>query len=164
MRPACASRSSADTFSASESCLSTRTDGWCMPRSSSLRYGFDKLVISASWRSVKLASLRWLRTNAPKASICASHWLLMTLPSGAPVSNPDHPRSHATGTRATARGRPSLSRAADRRWAALLRAVLLRIRGTDRQQRPCGLEQVLGELALARQQLLGEIVGTRHNV
>ena len=55
---------SADTLSASESSLRTRTEGWCMPRSTWLRYGWESLVISASWRRESWASSRWLRMNA----------------------------------------------------------------------------------------------------
>src|SRR5215469_9805215 len=72
-RPACASRVSAETFSASEISRITRTDGWCRPRSIWLRYGLDSLVRSASCRSERLASLRLLRMKAPSACIWESH-------------------------------------------------------------------------------------------
>src|SRR5262249_7336761 len=75
--PASASSVSADTLSASASSSRTRTDGWCSPRSIWLRYGFDRLVSSASWRSDRFASLRWVRMKLPRAFIWASHASVM---------------------------------------------------------------------------------------
>src|SRR4029077_11631720 len=80
IRPAWARSVSAETLSAPESALSTRTDGWCRPRSTWLRYGVDRLVSSASWRSDRLARLRCSRMKAPSASRCASHGSVMAAP------------------------------------------------------------------------------------
>src|SRR5258708_1585606 len=170
-RPASASSISADKFSASDSCFSTRTDGWCMPRSSSLRYGLDRLVSSASWRSVRLASFRWLRMKEPKASIWASHWLAISLLlgglSGLVAQYYRQPLAYRQPLRQRqpyARGHPEIAARKIGCSSGSL-AGLLRRRGRTRgQQRRRGLEQVLGELPLAGQQLLGEVVGARHDV
>src|SRR6516164_3540838 len=76
-RPASASSVSADKLSASASNRRTRTDGWCRPRSIWLRYGFERLVSSASWRSDRFASLRWLRIKLPRVFIWASQASVM---------------------------------------------------------------------------------------
>src|SRR5690242_14578564 len=78
-RPAWVRSVSADTLSASESRRSTRTDGWCSPRSIWLRYGLERRVRSASWRRVRLALLRRSRMYAPSACICVSSWSFMAL-------------------------------------------------------------------------------------
>src|SRR4029077_11909856 len=142
MRPAWAISVSADTLSASEICLSTRTEGWCRPRSIWLRYGFDRWVSSASWRRDRLAIRRWVRMNAPSASRCDSHgsftatsWLSQTI----------------------VRGSSGLCRAAAYRVRVRLLAGLVLGRGQ-------GLHHVLGELALAGQQLLGEVVRVGHDL
>src|ERR1700722_7931849 len=70
--PAWVSRVSVDTLSASEISRMTRTDGWCSPRSIWLRYGLDRRVRSASWRSDMLASLRLLRMKEPRVSASPS--------------------------------------------------------------------------------------------
>src|SRR5436305_353620 len=80
IRPAWVISVSAETLSAPEMALSTRTDGWCRPRSTWLRYGLDRLVSSASWRSDRLARLRCSRMKAPSASRCASHGSVMAAP------------------------------------------------------------------------------------
>src|SRR5580692_2993733 len=175
-RPACSSSISAETFSAPESCLSTRTVGWCIPRSSSLRYGLDRLVSSAICRSVRLASLRWLRMKAPNASICVSHWLVMISSSwlAGPVSQAPgswrrrrerHQRSQAFGGAV----HRHLSAKAQRSQAfgaeVAIRALLLVSLGVaGGQQRSCRLEHVFGELALAGQQFLGEVVRIPHQL
>ena len=78
IRPAWAISVSAETLSALEIALSTRTDGWCKPRSTWLRYGLDRLVSSASWRSDRFARLRCSWMKAPSASRCASHGSVTT--------------------------------------------------------------------------------------
>src|ERR1700729_420333 len=71
-KPASASSVSAETLRALDRSLRTRTDGWCSPRSIWLRYGLDRRVRSASWRSDMLASLRLLRMKEPRVSASPS--------------------------------------------------------------------------------------------
>src|SRR5580693_2328003 len=145
MRPAWAISVSADRLSASEICLSTRTEGWCRPRSIWLRYGFDRWVSSASWRRDRLAIRRWVRMNAPSASRWDSHgsfmatsWLSQTIVRGSA-------------------GFPVLPRRGF--LVALLGGLGLAVLGRGQ-----GLHHVLGELALAGQQLLGEVVRVGHDL
>src|SRR5580704_17360065 len=145
MRPAWVMSVSAETLSAPEMALSTRTEGWCRPRSTWLRYGLDRWVSSASWRSDRLAIRRWVRMKAPSASRCDSHgsftatsWLSQTI----------------------VRGSSGLCRAA----AYRVRVGLLAGLGLAVLGRGQGLHHVLGELALAGQELLGEVVRVGHDV
>src|SRR5580700_1654172 len=145
IRPAWAISVSADRLSASEICLSTRTEGWCRPRSIWLRYGFDRWVSSASWRRDRLAIRRWVRMNAPSASrwdshgsVTATSWFSQTIVRGSA-------------------GIPVLPR---RGFLVALLAGL----GRGVLGRGQGLHHVLGELALAGQQLLGEVVRVGHDL
>src|ERR1700733_9426229 len=162
IRPACARSVSADRSSPSEIALSTRTDGWCRPRSTWLRYGFDKLVSSASWRSDRFAILRWVRMKAPSASRCPFHGsVTVTSSSSANYSTrkppcPRLPRTMCCDTDASLGGCAVL--------LALLLLLLLRAVVAARHQRSRRLQQFLGELTLAREKLLGEIVGAGHYV
>src|ERR1700750_2753161 len=146
IRPAWVISVSAETLSAPEMALSTRTEGWCRPRSPWLRYGLDRLVSSASWRSDRLARLRCSRMKAPSASRCASHGSVMAPPPGLVLSIVRE-----------SPGVPGLARTATC-WC-LLGAVL-----GARGQRARRLEDFLGELALAGQELLGEVVGASHDL
>src|SRR5438552_8980769 len=145
IRPAWARSVSAETLSAPESALSTRTDGWCRPRSTWLRYGLDRLVSSASWRSERLARLRCSRMKAPSASRCASHGSVMAPPLLDAKYSTRKPRRTGAAAHVT--------------YLCLLGAVL-----GARGQRARRLEDFLGELALAGQELLGEVVGAGHDL
>src|SRR6266568_5535856 len=155
IRPAWAISVSAETLSASEMALSTRTDGWCRPRSTWLRYGLDRLVSSASWRSDRLARLRCSRMKAPSTSRCASH-MSVTAP----------PLLTLTIVRGSA-GVPALPRTCSRVPAArdggsfAVFGALVFGAGHQRGRR---LEDLLGELALAGEQLLGEVVRAGHEL
>src|SRR5438045_1758316 len=150
IRPAWASSVSAETFRAPESALSTRTDGWCRPRSTWLRYGLDRLVSSASWRSDRLARLRCSRMKAPSASRCASHGSVMAAP----------PPTVLLSIVRASTGVPGLARTVTC-WC--LRGYFGAVLG-GRGQRARRLEDFLGELALAGQELLGEVVGAGHDL
>src|SRR5690348_10091570 len=183
--PASARRVSADTLRASASARRTRTDGWCSPRSIWLRYGLERLVRSASWRSDRLASLRWLRMNAPRAFIWASHG--STMPHLAPGSvvavAPPQPwvsltRSAIAPAPGLAYAAPSVAKYTEHHAArrpgygqprgeggksgGLGRGGRLLGRRLGAEQRRGRLEHVLGELPLGRGKLLGEVVRTRH--
>src|ERR1700744_2658351 len=149
IRPACARSVSAERLSASEIALSTRTDGWCRPRSTWLRYGFDRLVSSASWRSERVAILRWVRMKAPSASRWACHGAVTVTSS--PTENYStrrhrNPVPPRTGADALLGGR-----------------VLPLTRAVARHQRCRRLHQFFGELALVGEQLLGEVVRAGHD-
>src|SRR5215831_13798028 len=173
-RPASASSVSADTLSASASSRKTRTDGWCRPRSIWLRYGFERLVSSASWRSDRFASLRWLWMKLPRAFIWASHASVMvTTLLGFEfnlANNTEHNDRTAGRCRAAARlslpaqpaatGGGGLSRQAGPPGSLGRGARLLGGGGRLAvEQRRGRVQHVLGELPLRREQLLGEVVG-----
>src|SRR5580704_9579450 len=145
MRPAWAISVSADRLSASESCLSTRTEGWCKPRSIWLRYGFDRWVSSASWRRDRLAIRRWVRIKAPSASRWDSH--------GSVTATSWFSRTIVRGSA----GIPVLPRRGF--LVGLLAGLGLAVLGRGQ-----GLDHVLGEPALAGQQLLGEVVRVGHDL
>src|SRR5579863_410220 len=150
-RPACMSSVSADTLRASDSSFSTRTEGWCRPRSTWLRYGWDTLVISATWRGERWARARWLRMNAPSASAWAAHGSLIS--HLRPLEDNSRRTVPVAGAvrRMTRRGGGLLR---GRRLLGRLRRGLLRHRGGD-------LKYVLGELPLRGQHLAGEVEGVR---
>src|SRR5436190_110384 len=150
IRPAWVISVSAETLSAPEMALSTRTEGWCRPRSTWLRYGLDRLVSSASWRSDRLARLRCSRMKAPSASRCASHGSVMAAP----------PLTVLLSIVRASTGVPGLARTVTC-WC--LRGYLGAVLG-GRGQRARRLEDFLGELALAGEQLLGEVVTAGHDV
>src|SRR5215467_1434335 len=177
-RPASASSVSAETLSASASSRNTRTDGWCRPRSIWLRYGLDRLVRSASWRSDRFASLRWLRMKLPSAFIWASHasvtvtsppWAyadVLTILSNAPRGGPCQGRRATVGSCARCNGRWNGPAGLSRRPALLggVAGLLGSGSGVAVEQRRGRVQHVLGELALRGKKLLNEVVGAGHQL
>src|ERR1700742_1607887 len=159
-RPACTSSVSADTLSASESSLRTRTEGWCTPRSTWLRYGCESVVISASWRRESWASSRWLRMNAPSASVVwAVHGSLIT------HLRPPNIADAQPGARrpVPARSPRTAFQPVGGFYALLLRRGRLPSwrRSLAAHHGDSDLDHVLGELSLRGQQLSGEVIGIR---
>src|SRR6516164_2936051 len=107
--------------------------------------------------------------NAPSASRCACHESVMaTSSSSANYStrqprSPVLPRTNAAGGRNSGRRASFTGCGADASLGGRVTLLLLLLRVVAGHQRGRRLHQLFGEVALAGEQLLGEVVGAGHD-